>query len=280
MQGTSLSNMRLFRRLCGPECFENIVLATSFWNCVDLTVGEKRERELCQNNQFWGELIKRKSRVVRIGNDASSDRKHLLSMAGNAKCTLAAQREMSEGKSILETAAMNGPNEDIGLWKQHYDQQLQVERLKLQQELRQQERLAKNRLAKQKEEMEQTRRERQAQARQQHETQKISSEKKYQEELRKRRKAEAQQDVKYHRLYTEHHKEEQCRKERQRKLRTELQQYYKNYTCRRRRVSEVRCNMCQTHLNARYHDYYRKSTVHLAFHSQGRVVSVSSFEDT
>ena len=98
MQGTALSNMNMFRRLCGSDCFPNVVLATSFWSEVDPTEGARRERELYETDKFWGQLVKKGSPVVRIGLDDRADQRLLLRIARNNKVFLRAQKEMQDGR--------------------------------------------------------------------------------------------------------------------------------------------------------------------------------------
>jgi hypothetical protein len=78
----------------GPDCLANVILATRFWNEVDPTEGARRERELCNKDEFWGSLIKNGSSVATIGLDEDADRRLLLKMAQKHKVLLQVQEDM------------------------------------------------------------------------------------------------------------------------------------------------------------------------------------------
>ena len=52
MQGSAYKNMRLFGKLCGDSALGNVILATSFWDQVSLSVGEARENQLKNSKDF------------------------------------------------------------------------------------------------------------------------------------------------------------------------------------------------------------------------------------
>jgi len=75
VSGTALKNLNMFKKLCGPEAFGHVVLATSMWNAMDSTlaeVGIKRERELVTTAGFWGTMHKSGSQVARWTGDGRS----------------------------------------------------------------------------------------------------------------------------------------------------------------------------------------------------------------
>jgi hypothetical protein len=133
--GTAGANIRMFKQLCGKDFYRNVVLATTFWEDIDLSEGDMRERELCGNDEFWGLLKKRGSMVVRLGLDKRADQALLLKMAEQKKCILQAQKEMQEGKDILDTAAAREVKEDVTNWARLFEKQLQIEDEKCRREL-------------------------------------------------------------------------------------------------------------------------------------------------
>lgn len=48
MEGPSLLNLTVMQNLCCSETFENVVLASTFWDLVDESTGARREPELCR----------------------------------------------------------------------------------------------------------------------------------------------------------------------------------------------------------------------------------------
>jgi hypothetical protein len=69
LEGSALDNLSMFRKLCGPDCYPNIVLATTFWSGVDEDTAALREAELIQNEEFWCGMIRRGSQVIRCPED-------------------------------------------------------------------------------------------------------------------------------------------------------------------------------------------------------------------
>jgi GTPase SAR1 family protein len=133
--GTASSNIRMFKQLCGKDFYRNVVLATTFWEGIDPSEGAKREKELCENDEFWGILKRRGSRVVRLGLDDSKDQRLLLEIAEQEKCILQAQKEMREGKDISDTAAAKEVKEVVTNWSKWFEQQLRLEEQKCSGEL-------------------------------------------------------------------------------------------------------------------------------------------------
>lgn len=133
--GTASSNIRMFRKLCGKDFYRNVVLATTFWGGIDLSEGVQREKELCENDEFWGILKKRGSRVVRLGLDDREDQRLLLKIAEQERCILQAQKEMQEGKDTSDTAAAKEVTQHVTNWSESFEQQLHLEEQKCRQEL-------------------------------------------------------------------------------------------------------------------------------------------------
>jgi hypothetical protein len=53
MQGSAKRNLLMFMQLCGPHCYQNVMLATTMWSILpDEATGEAREKELVE--KFWG----------------------------------------------------------------------------------------------------------------------------------------------------------------------------------------------------------------------------------
>ena len=129
MQGSALRNMRMFRKLCGPDCYKNVVLATTFWNKVSEATGQEREKELMTKDEFWGQMVKKESRVVRLGRDKDSALGVIGLIEQNDKITLQAQKELVlEKKSRDETAAAVLVNEEAKKLERERQRKLAKER--------------------------------------------------------------------------------------------------------------------------------------------------------
>lgn len=68
-QGISHRNLLLFSESFGGS-YRNLYLATSFWGCIgpgrNRHIADVRERELIQTGQFWGSLISKGAKQIRI----------------------------------------------------------------------------------------------------------------------------------------------------------------------------------------------------------------------
>lgn len=62
--GTTMRNLSIFKKLCGEDSFDNIVLITTRWDDIDEETGNARERQL--EAGYWKPVISRGSRVARF----------------------------------------------------------------------------------------------------------------------------------------------------------------------------------------------------------------------
>ncbi|CZR64978.1 uncharacterized protein PAC_14878 [Phialocephala subalpina] len=104
MQGSALRNLTMFRKLCGEDCFKDIVLGTTHWDAVENDIGVKREKELVETEEFWGEMVGRGSRVMRAGLDRDSNLELLQSIRSNVNAVMGwrAEEEMAEEGFYIE----------------------------------------------------------------------------------------------------------------------------------------------------------------------------------
>ncbi|KAK0743048.1 P-loop containing nucleoside triphosphate hydrolase protein [Schizothecium vesticola] len=116
MQGSARKNIRMFRSLCGENYQKKVILATTMWENVGAEVGEQRERELLETEEFWGSMVKRGSRIERHKNKERSA-KRLIDYYISGKdeaTTLEIQTEMvAEKKELPETAAGKSLEDEI-----------------------------------------------------------------------------------------------------------------------------------------------------------------------
>lgn len=104
--GSSLKNLRMFKKLCGAQGLSCVVLATTMWSQVTLEDGERREQELVSRQDFWGEMIKQGSTVMRQDqSEASAIKIILYILAKRRRVVLSIQEEMANGKTLDDTSA-------------------------------------------------------------------------------------------------------------------------------------------------------------------------------
>ena len=122
-------NFRAFQRLCGENTFKHIVLCTTFWDLVSESTGAQREKELCENPEFWAKMKDQGSQVVRIKNYAQS-KDVLLQMSGKSTVTLDIQKEMvEERRSLDDTNVGRTINAQMAQMKAEHEAQLAKARL-------------------------------------------------------------------------------------------------------------------------------------------------------
>jgi hypothetical protein len=107
MQGTTLRNLAMFRKICGEDCFKNVLLGTTCWDLVEPVIGAAREEELSNTPEFWGDMLKRGSQILRVYPNRTSNLKILRRMMGKEGVTMKTQDELvNQGLSIQETQAV------------------------------------------------------------------------------------------------------------------------------------------------------------------------------
>lgn len=148
MAGSALRNVRIFRKLVGVEAFKNVVLATSFWEQVDVADAERRENELRSTPDFWGAMFEKGAKMVRLQKEnREAGLKLLQRIGGHSKVILKAQDEIvNEGKAITETdAAKEQQKQTEQLLKEakELEAKKEAERKRIEEELKEKDRLAK-----------------------------------------------------------------------------------------------------------------------------------------
>ena len=106
MSGAMLTDLFVFRKLCGREGLSSVILATTMWDHVRASDGDRREAELKTTDRFWGDMVRVGSRVMRHTNDRNSALNIIDSLiVRNMTTVLEIQREMVDEKKSLENTA-------------------------------------------------------------------------------------------------------------------------------------------------------------------------------
>jgi hypothetical protein len=108
LSGSALKNLSMFKKLCGPSFYSQVVLATTMWGKLqDREEGTKRESQLIEQRDWWGHMHKKGSKVFQYEDTPESALQivdYLLSLGKHT--TLAIQKELvDEGKDLQETSA-------------------------------------------------------------------------------------------------------------------------------------------------------------------------------
>ena len=113
MEGSSIRNLRMFRRLCGEECMQNVILGTTFWDALGEEAGAARETELLQTEGFFKEMKDRDCDIVRISHNREECLKLLSRFAAKQPSVMCIQQELFEGKLLEETGAASAISQEL-----------------------------------------------------------------------------------------------------------------------------------------------------------------------
>ncbi|KAM5379363.1 hypothetical protein ACJZ2D_004061 [Fusarium nematophilum] len=117
MQESGKMSIALLLKLCGKNAMKNVVLTTTMWEKVELSVGESRERELETTKEFWGFMKSHGSQVRRHYNNKGSALDILSMFVPDAgpepqPLALAIQTELADDRRTLDQTsvgkALNG----------------------------------------------------------------------------------------------------------------------------------------------------------------------------
>ena len=128
MSGSSLQSLRLFRRLCGNDNLENVILTTTKWNTPPKSDELSREHELCSNREFWGLMIKNGSLVRRFENTRESARYLVEEIfhTGKDRFTPQIQQEVKQGKKLSDTDAGAFINEALNKQAEKHQEEVKA----------------------------------------------------------------------------------------------------------------------------------------------------------
>jgi len=109
MGHTACDNLSMFQKICGSTCLSNVVLATTMWDrLTDVELGNRREAELIREPDFWGEMIKEGSTVLRQDDGPRSALKimdYIMGLKKGAVVTQIAKQMVDEHMLLKDTSA-------------------------------------------------------------------------------------------------------------------------------------------------------------------------------
>lgn len=129
MTGSAKENYLRFQRLCGPEALRKVILATSMWEGVAPAVGEAREKELAETDEFWGYMLRHHSQMHRHYNTVESVRR-LIGVFAHSPApepiSLRLQEEIvDQGMSLIETQVGRGWEQALDKEREKYRKELE-----------------------------------------------------------------------------------------------------------------------------------------------------------
>lgn len=131
MGGISVRNLNMFRKLCGEESLKNVAIVTTQWDKILELEGKVREKELMTSPNFFQPLVEAHARVFQHNNTPESARSIMKQLLGNSPTVLQIQKELKEGKSVLETQAGMELSAHVNRLIQQHRQELEKLRCEL-----------------------------------------------------------------------------------------------------------------------------------------------------
>ncbi|KAF3808314.1 hypothetical protein GCG54_00006935 [Colletotrichum gloeosporioides] len=106
-QGSGRKALRIVKKICGEDAYSVVLLGSTMWNKENFSVAKRREEELINSQELWGDMIAAGSKSFAFYNDRASA---LIAcdyiIQQGQKRTLALQHQMvNEHKSLDETEA-------------------------------------------------------------------------------------------------------------------------------------------------------------------------------
>ncbi|EXL76713.1 hypothetical protein FOPG_08610 [Fusarium oxysporum f. sp. conglutinans race 2 54008] len=126
MTNAIMRNLTMFRNLCGDGAFENVILATTFWDELqDESKGAAREHELISTPEWWGYMSNKGSRIRRFQNTRESALEIVNELVDLPAVTLQIQEEIVEqGLGVDQTTAGEALNEELNKLREQHQTQL------------------------------------------------------------------------------------------------------------------------------------------------------------
>jgi len=111
MGGSSTRNVRMLQKLCGDDTLKNVIIVTNMWEQIDPRLGEAREKELMNDDDFFKPILAQNAQMVRHMNNLSSARAIISRVLKNQPLPLRIQTELiDEKKDISQTGAAKEVN--------------------------------------------------------------------------------------------------------------------------------------------------------------------------
>jgi hypothetical protein len=104
--GSAMKNLRMFRKLCGTDGLGSVACVTSMWSLCSAEDGQRRERQLMQQNDLWKSLLEHGARAFRHDAEKESAERILIYLIQRRRnVTLDIQVEMVDKKLTLSQTA-------------------------------------------------------------------------------------------------------------------------------------------------------------------------------
>ena len=127
----------MFRKLCGDNTLQNVVIVTNMWGEVDPEVGDAREAELIREDIFFKPVLDKGAQMARHTNTTPSAEDIIRRVLNNHPLPLRIQTELvTEHKDISETSAGEELNRELAAQIKKHQEDMRVLKEEMQQAIR------------------------------------------------------------------------------------------------------------------------------------------------
>ncbi|KAJ3570926.1 hypothetical protein NP233_g4084 [Leucocoprinus birnbaumii] len=156
MGGISSRNFRMFRQLCGDSSLSKVVIVTTMWDQIDITVGEAREAELRNKSIFFEPVVTRGAHMARHDNTHASAISIIRAILSryDEHTQLQIQEELGDGLDIGSTKAGMELEQDIRERSTRYKADLRAVMDEIQETIRLRDEESRRELAQERERLE------------------------------------------------------------------------------------------------------------------------------
>jgi len=125
--GSEARRTRLFKKICGPNSFSNVVIATTMWSELqNANLGQQRVEERKGSKDFWGDMVNFGAKVMKHEDNAQSAHKIIRILLHKQKTALKMQVELDQNDGILHaTSAAQQLYRDLGTISEEENRRLQ-----------------------------------------------------------------------------------------------------------------------------------------------------------
>ena len=114
MPGLLRKNFGMFRKLCGDNALQNVVIVTNMWGEVGRRIGNEREAELMREDIFFKPVLEKGAQMARHWNSVRSAKSIIRRILNNHPLPLLIQEELiDQHMDISNTSAGEELNREI-----------------------------------------------------------------------------------------------------------------------------------------------------------------------
>ena len=123
--GSSMKNIRMFRKLCGADNMKNVLLVSSMWDIIQEKQGAEREKELSSEGTFWKSMIAQGATMHRYNGRTATALQLIEILISNTPSALKIQKQLVDDRvPLVNTEAGEDVNQELLKAKRQFAEEL------------------------------------------------------------------------------------------------------------------------------------------------------------